>query len=110
MMLNDTAAALNDFDRAIKLKPNYPEALLNRGNLRLQLGSDSLAINDYSQAIAFQPDYALAYVNRASAHLKTRNTPAALPDLDKAAQLYQQQGNAAKYQEAINLYRKLGGK
>jgi tetratricopeptide (TPR) repeat protein len=109
MMLNDTAAALNDFDRAIELKPNYPEALLNRGNLKLQLGSDSLAISDYSQAIVFRPDYVLAYANRASAYLKTSNTPAALQDLQKAAQLYQQQGNTAKYQEAIALYRKLGG-
>jgi tetratricopeptide (TPR) repeat protein len=57
-----------------------------------------------------KPDYALAYVNRASVHLKVRNTPAALQDLQKAAQLYQQQGNSAKYQEAIALYQKLGGK
>jgi tetratricopeptide (TPR) repeat protein len=110
MLLNKSAEAFTDFDRALELQPNYFQALLNRGNVKFQLGSGSGAVTDYSRAIAIKPDYALAYVNRASAHLKLRNTPAALQDLQKAAQLYQQQGNSAKYQESIDLYRKLGGK
>ncbi len=109
MLLNKISEAFTDFDQAIELQPNYPQALLNRGNLKFQLGSGGGAIADYSRAIAIRPDYALAYVNRASAHLKIRNTSAALQDLQKAAQLYQQQGNSAKYQEVIDRYHKLGG-
>jgi tetratricopeptide (TPR) repeat protein/V8-like Glu-specific endopeptidase len=109
LLLNKTAEAFTDFDQAIELKPNHPQALLNRGNLKFQLGSGSRAISDYSQAITLKPDYALAYTNRASAHLLLRSTPRALEDLKKAAQLYQQQGNAAKYQEVIDRYHKLGG-
>jgi tetratricopeptide (TPR) repeat protein/V8-like Glu-specific endopeptidase len=110
LLLNKSAEAFTDFDRTLELQPSYFQALLNRGNLKFQLGSGSGAVADYSRAIAIKPDYALAYVNRASAYLKLRNTPSALQDLQKAAQLYQQQGNMAKYQEAIDRYHKLGGK
>jgi tetratricopeptide (TPR) repeat protein len=110
MLLNKPTEAFNDFDRTLQLQPNYFQALLNRGNIKFQLGSGSGALADYSRAIAIKPDYALAYANRASAHLKLRNTATALQDLQQAAQLYQQQGNTAKYQEMIDRYRKLGGK
>jgi tetratricopeptide (TPR) repeat protein/V8-like Glu-specific endopeptidase len=110
ILLNKPSEAFADFDRTLQLQPTYFRALLNRGNLKFQLGSGSGAVADYSRAISINPDYALAYVNRASAHLKLRNTPAALQDLQKAAQIYQRQGNTVKYQEAIDLYHKLGGK
>jgi tetratricopeptide (TPR) repeat protein len=110
MQLGKKGEAFTDFDRVLELQPKYPQALLNRGNLKFQLGNGSGAISDYSRAIAIKPDYALAYTNRASAHLLLRSTPRALEDLQKAAQLYQQQGNAAKYQEVIDRYRKLDGK
>jgi tetratricopeptide (TPR) repeat protein/V8-like Glu-specific endopeptidase len=110
MQLGDRANALADFDQTIKLQPNYPQALNNRGNLKFQMNNHAGAVQDYSQAIALRPDYALAYVNRASAHLGLKNTPAAIADLKVAAQLYQKQGNQAKYQEVMALYKRLGGK
>jgi tetratricopeptide (TPR) repeat protein/V8-like Glu-specific endopeptidase len=110
MELGKNGEAFTDFDRVLEIQPKYPQALLNRGNLKFKLGNGSGAISDYSQAIAIKPDYALAYTNRASAHLLLRSTPRALEDLQKAAQLYQQQGNSAKYQEVIDRYRELGGK
>jgi tetratricopeptide (TPR) repeat protein/V8-like Glu-specific endopeptidase len=110
MTLGNNGEAFTDFERVLELQPKHPQALLNRGNLKFKLGNGSGAVRDYSQAIAIKPDYALAYSNRASAHLLLRSTPRALEDLQKAAQLYQQQGNTTKYQEAIDLYRKLGGK
>jgi lipoprotein NlpI/V8-like Glu-specific endopeptidase len=110
MQLGKNGEAFTDFDRVLEIQPKYPQALLNRGNIQFKLGNGRGAISDYSQAIAIKPDYALAYTNRASAHLLLRSTPRALEDLQKAAQLYQQQGNAAKYQEVIDRYHKLGGK
>jgi tetratricopeptide (TPR) repeat protein len=110
MQLGKNGEAFEDFDRTIAMQPKHPQALLNRGNLKFQLGNGSGAVADYTQAIELKPDYALAYANRASAYLKIRRIPAARQDLQKAAQLYQQQGNQAKYQETIALYQKLGGK
>jgi tetratricopeptide (TPR) repeat protein/V8-like Glu-specific endopeptidase len=110
MQLGDQAKAMADLDRTIELQPNYPQALNNRGNLKFQMTNHAGAIKDYSRAIALRPDYALAYVNRASAYLGFRDTPAALKDLKIAAQLYQQQGNQAKYQEVMALYKRIGGK
>jgi tetratricopeptide (TPR) repeat protein/V8-like Glu-specific endopeptidase len=110
MQLGKNAAAFEDLDQTIALQPKHPQALLNRGNLKFQLGNGNGAVSDYTQAIEFKPDYALAYANRASAYLKIRRIPAARQDLQKAAQLYQQQGNQAKYQEMIALYQKLGGR
>jgi tetratricopeptide (TPR) repeat protein len=110
MKLGKNSEAFADFDQVIQIQPNYPQAFVNRGNLKFQLGNGTGAVSDYTKAIALKPDYALAYANRASAYLKIRNTPAALKDLRKAAQLYQQQGNQAKYQEVMALYRRLGGR
>jgi tetratricopeptide (TPR) repeat protein/V8-like Glu-specific endopeptidase len=110
MQLGKNGEAFEDFDRTIALQPKHPQALLNRGNLKFQLGNGSGAVSDYTEAIELKPDYALAYANRASAYLKIRRIPAARQDLQKAAQLYQQQGNQAKYQEMITLYQKLGGR
>src|SRR5262249_13540429 len=43
--------ALEDFSRAIELKPDYAEAYNNRGRAHAHLGEYSQAIEDFSQAI-----------------------------------------------------------
>jgi tetratricopeptide (TPR) repeat protein len=48
----DFEGAIENFDRAIKLKPNYANAYNNRANVRHELGDDSGAIDDYTEAIS----------------------------------------------------------
>jgi tetratricopeptide (TPR) repeat protein len=51
----DFEGAIENFDRAIKLKPNYANAYNNRANVRHELGDDAGAIEDYTKAILLNP-------------------------------------------------------
>lgn len=55
---------LADFDEAIRLKPDFAEAYVDRGNTKRLLGKKREALSDYNKAIQIKPDYALAYANR----------------------------------------------
>jgi tetratricopeptide (TPR) repeat protein len=56
--------AIDDFNEAIKLRPNYPNALNNRAVAYRNKGDLDHALADYDQAIALKPDYLAAYYNR----------------------------------------------
>ena len=53
--------AIEDFNKAISLKPDYANAYYNRGIAYVKLGQYQLAIEDYNKAISLKPDYANAY-------------------------------------------------
>lgn len=42
--------AILDFNRAIQLQPDFPQAYTNRGNAYLRIGHFDLAIADFRQA------------------------------------------------------------
>ncbi len=48
--------ALDSYNRAIQLKPDYAQALLNRGALRSMMGKHRLAADDFVKARTFQPE------------------------------------------------------
>jgi tetratricopeptide (TPR) repeat protein len=61
--------ALQSYNQAIKLNPNYADAYSNRGALKyLQLNDFQGALSDYNQAIKINPKLTIAYVRRA--HLR----------------------------------------
>ena len=62
--LGDKQGAIDAFNQAIKIDPNYALAYNNRGIVCNELGDKQGAIDDYSQAIKINPNYALAYCNR----------------------------------------------
>src|SRR6266849_2694910 len=57
--------AIKDFNEAIKIKPDYAEAYLNRARAYSGNFKKDQAIADYSQAIQLKPDLAVAYFERA---------------------------------------------
>jgi|GEM_PF-2063745 len=85
--LGNIGLAMNDFDSAILLKPDYAEAWSNRGILKGQQGNSVEAIKDLSRAIDLNPDYGKAYTNRGIGYLSIGNPKLALPDFEKAIQL-----------------------
>ena len=85
--LGQTKLALDDYNRAVELFPEYPVAYNNRGNLLLSLGQLSEAIKDFDRALLLAPGYAAAYSNRANAKLKLGKPDDAIADFTKAIEL-----------------------
>lgn len=63
--------ALEDYKKAIELKPSYADAYNNRALLYQLMGEHDKAKQDYDEAINLEPSYADAYVNRAILHQAT---------------------------------------
>ena len=68
--LGQTKLAIDDFNRAAQLFPEYAAIYNNRGNLLLALGYPEEAIKDFNRAIVLAPGYAAALSNRAGAYAK----------------------------------------
>jgi len=56
--------ALEDFNRAIELKPDYAKAITHRGAAYSRMGKHDRAIEDHNEAIRLREDYAEAYTYR----------------------------------------------
>ena len=79
--------AIDDFNRAIQLYPEYPAVYNNRGNVLLGLGAVREAIKDFDRALLLAPGYAAAYSNRAGAYMKLGQIDQAITGYTKAIQL-----------------------
>src|SRR6187551_2388266 len=107
--------ALESFDLAIQLQPDFFEAHSNRGAMLAALGRHEDAIESYRKALTIRPDFADAHCNLASALTQLRRYDEALASLDRALALradypdaLYNRGNALKplqrYEEALASY------
>lgn len=79
--------ALNAFNKAIKLNPQYMEAYFHRGNVYDEIGDYEKAILNYNRAIKLNPIYTEAYLFRGLAYNNLGKSNKAIADIKKAAQL-----------------------
>ncbi len=79
--------AIACYDRALEIKPDYVEALNNRGNLLLALKRFDDALASYDKALALKPDHVRALYNRGNALLALGRPAAALENYDQALSL-----------------------
>ena len=114
---NDYVGAINEYSKAIRIKPDYTFAYNNRGFLKFKLKDFTGAINDYSKVIKIDPGYATAYYNRASAKKNIKDYYGALSDYNSALKIrpdyaiaYNNRGNIKynlkDFKGAINDYTK----
>ena len=61
--LGEEAKALEDYNKALKLKPDYADVYNNRGSLYEKKALHELAAADFKQALKFKPSHELAYPN-----------------------------------------------
>jgi tetratricopeptide (TPR) repeat protein len=92
---------IEDYEKSIKLQPNYYDPYFNIGKGYYYLGDLNRAISYYNKAIELKPDFAQAYSNRAAAYFGLGNLQATILDCNKAISLkpeyadaYVNRGNA----------------
>ncbi|MCZ8040759.1 MAG: tetratricopeptide repeat protein [Microcystis sp. LE17-20A] len=103
----DFVQAIAGFNLVIRLNPNDASAYLFRGNAYGQLKEYQKAIADYTQTLRLDPNYADAYNLRGLVYGMSGNRQKAIADLQKAANLYRQQGDTAKAQKVLDLLKEL---
>jgi tetratricopeptide (TPR) repeat protein len=85
--LQNPKEAIEDFNRAIQLYPEYAAIYNNRGNVLLGIGAVREAMKDFDRALVLAPGYAAAYSNRAGAQLRLGEINLAIADYSKAISL-----------------------
>ena len=78
---------MEDYDRAIKLRPDYAEAYNNRGVALKDMGDLHAAIESFNHAILLNSRYAQAYYGRGLALKAVGDYEHALEDIKKACAL-----------------------
>jgi tetratricopeptide (TPR) repeat protein len=85
--LRNYKQAIEDYNRAIEIRPSYAMAYNNRGNAYNGLGNYRQAIEDLDRAIEIRPSYAEAYNNRGNAYKSLGNDNQAIEDYNEAIHL-----------------------
>lgn len=62
--------AIEEYDRAIALTPNYPETFFNRGYLFKMQGENERAIADFQKFLSFPSHWNMEMVSQAQNHIK----------------------------------------
>ena len=83
----DYYAAIQDFDQAIRLKPDYELAYSNRGYSKAELKDYYGAIADFTKDIELYPNLASAYYTRGFAKLSLKDHYGAIADFTKAIEI-----------------------
>ena len=81
------ASAIEDFDRAIKLKPDNSDAWFYSGVARKRMGMHEKAIENFDEAIRLNADYVSAWSNRGWVKIELERYEDAIADYDEAIKL-----------------------
>ncbi|MGF1611484.1 MAG: tetratricopeptide repeat protein [Kiloniellales bacterium] len=85
--LGDYRRAVEDYGRALHIRPDYVRAYVARGYSFVQLGDLDRAIEDYSRALEVEPDNFEARFNRGLAYEQKGELAQALADYERAQAL-----------------------
>jgi tetratricopeptide (TPR) repeat protein len=100
--------AISDYNKAIEYNHDpltFPYR--NRGWAYYKQNNYEQAIADLSKAIEIDPNYAVTYYNRGIVRSHQGDRQGAIKDFQKAAELYQKQGQTNDSQDALNQIKKL---
>ncbi|MBE9042128.1 tetratricopeptide repeat protein [Oscillatoriales cyanobacterium LEGE 11467] len=110
----DSSRALDCYDRAIEIKPNYYYAWHSRGNILINLERYEEAIENYDRALEIEPNHLKTWKNRGSALINLERYEEALESYDRALEIepgaylfWMFRGDVlslGRYEEAIESY------
>ena len=83
----DFKGAIQDYNKAIELDPNFVEAYYNRGVVKHELGDSKSAIQDFNKAIKLKPNLAEAYGARGVVKISLGQKDSGCLDLSKTGEL-----------------------
>jgi regulator of sirC expression with transglutaminase-like and TPR domain len=95
--------AIECYNQAIHINPDYAHAHYLRGIVYLEPGQYQKAIQDFSETIRIQPDYISAYYDRGRAYAKTGQYQQAIRDYDETIHLKPDHADAYNNRGAIFL-------
>ena len=81
---NKADIALQAYDRALQLKPDFVDGLNNRGTLHFKRGNYLAALSDYDSALGVDPDHVEACYNRGRALRELQRPEEALVCYERA--------------------------
>lgn len=96
--------ALTRYDRALALRPRFPEALNDRGKALLELGRLADALASCDSALRIKPDLAEAFYSRGNALMGLRRTQEACVSYERAVGLKPDYADA-HYNQGLALQR-----
>lgn len=85
--MNDYHDAIEHYDQAIELKPDYVDAIVNRGLTYRRMDEIEKAIENYDLALRLDNDHLVARVNRSKIALDEERYEDAISDLDHVLSL-----------------------
>lgn len=92
--LGNFPEALENYNQAIHLNPNYASAYNNRGNIYLRLEQPQKALNDFNKYVSINPRAADAYYNRGLAYSDLDYPEEAIANYNQAIYLAPNYANA----------------
>jgi len=98
--LGDINGAIADYNHLLLIQSKNAEVYKNRANAYHKLKDYDAVIQDYNQALDINPNFALAYYHRGCTYLELENQQRAIEDLRRAAELFEQEKDMDKYEEA----------
>ncbi|NJN38842.1 MAG: tetratricopeptide repeat protein [Acaryochloridaceae cyanobacterium CSU_3_4] len=113
LKLKDAEGAIADCTETIRLDPQSSFAYSARGKAKHSIKRYQAAIDDYTQALQINAGWgnsdspADTYYNRGSAKRELQDNLGAIEDLQKAADLFQQEGNIQRLQATRTLLQNL---
>ncbi len=97
----DLRTAIDLYQKAVNVLPEFPEAELQKGNAQLALGETESAERSYRRAVELRPDWSLALSSLGSSLVFSEKFDEARPVLKKALDLESQNFQAISAQAGL---------
>ena len=85
--MNDFKQAIDDYNKAVKLKPCFFGVYISRADAKCELKDYNGAIKDFNKVIELKPDYLTAYIGRGNAKIGLQDYKGAIKDFNKVIKL-----------------------